>query len=107
MKRTDEEKGILKKLVSGLLDGSVGDDLTTSGGSTVWMSIKNGIPARFKEGPSRRYFNGKENERVPGVLHVLQEWKTDDEKLGFIQKYGWLMRDSDAKAYSAKFKPKK
>lgn len=35
MKKTAEEKRLLAKLASGLLDGPVGDDLTTSGGSTV------------------------------------------------------------------------
>lgn len=101
------EKGLLKKLSSGALDGIVGDDLTTSGGSSVWMAIKDGVPRQFKQGPSRRFFNGKENERVEGVKHVLQEWTTDEQKLTFLQKFGWLMKDQDVKDYSAKFKPKK
>ena len=44
--RTPEEKTLLAKLASGLLDGSVGTDLTTTGGSTVWARIKDGTPAR-------------------------------------------------------------
>ncbi len=104
---TNEEKSLLEKLASGLLDGIVGDDLTTTGGSTVWKAIKNGTPANYKQGPSGKFFNGKENERFEGVLHTLQEWATDNEKLGFLRKFGWLMRDDDVKAYSAKFKPKK
>lgn len=102
---TNEEKSLLKKLASGALDGMVGDDLTTSGGSSVWKSIKNGVPAMFKQGPSKRFFNGKENERIEGVLHTLQKWDTDDQKLEFLQKFGWLMKDKDVKSYSAKFKP--
>lgn len=73
-------------MASGALDGFVGDDLAT-GKSTVWKSIKNGVPAMFKQGPSRRFFNGKENERIEGVLHTLQEWKTDEEKLEFLRKF--------------------
>ena len=46
---TNEEKNLLEKLASGVLDGFVGDDLI-SGKSTVWKSIKNGIPAMFKQG---------------------------------------------------------
>ena len=61
----------------------------------------------FKQGPSRKFFNGKENERIEGVLHTLQEWSTDTEKLEFLRKFGWLMNDADVKKYSAKFKPKK
>ncbi len=107
MGRTKEEKSLLAKLASGLLDGIVGDDLTTSGGSTVWKSIKDGVPAMFKQGPGGRFFNGKENERYDGVLHTLEKWDTDDRKLGFLQKFGWLMDDPEVRKYSAKFKPKK
>ena len=105
--RTPEEKTLLAKLASGLLDGSVGTDLTTAGGSTVWTRIKDGTPARLKEGPGTRFFDGRENVEKPGRLHVLAEWTTDDEKLAFLQKFGWLMADDDARRYSAKFKPKK
>ncbi len=83
------------------------DILTTNGGSSVWMAIKDGVPRQFKQGPSKKFFKGKENERIEGKLHVLQEWTTEDEKLQFLQKYGWLMKDKDAKEYSALFKPKK
>lgn len=78
---TKEEKNLLKKLASGVLDGFVGNDLTTSGGSTIWKTIKNGVPVMFKQGPTKRFFNGKENERIEGVLHTLQEWITDEDKL--------------------------
>lgn len=32
----DKRRNLLKKMTSGELDGFVGDDLTTSGGSSVW-----------------------------------------------------------------------
>lgn len=104
---TNEERNLLKKMASGALDGFVGDELTTSGGSKVWKVIKDGIPAMFKQGPGRRFFNGKENEHIDGVLHTLQEWAADDQKLEFMRKFGWLMKDEAVKAYSAKFKPGK
>lgn len=107
MRKTKEEKKLLEKLAAGLLDGIVGDDLTTSGGSSVWTRIKDGKPTRYKQGPTKKIFNGKENERIPGVLHVLEEWNTDEEKIGFLRKFGWLMEDEDVKKYSAKFKPSK
>lgn len=104
---TNEEKSLLEKLLSGALDGYVGNDMTTSGGSTVWTAIKNGIPGRYKQGPGSKFFNGRENEHIEGVLHTLQEWITDEEKLEFLRKFGWLMKDAAVKAYSAKFKPNK
>ena len=104
---TNEEKSLLKKLASGALDGIVGDDLTTTGGSSVWKIIKNGVPVMLKQGPGSKFFNGKENEHIEGVLHTLQEWATDEQKLEFLRKFGWLMKDTAVKAYSAKFKPKK
>ena len=102
---TKEEKGLLKKLASGALDGMVGDEWF-SGKSAVWKTIKDGVPKELKQGPTTRFFNGKENERIPGVLQTLREWITDEEKLKFLQNFGWLMRDADVRAYSAKFKPK-
>lgn len=107
MDKTDEEKNLLEKLASGNLDGIVGKSVETTGGSDVWFEIKNGIPIQFKLGPGGKLFNGKENERYDGVLHKLFQWKTDEQKLAFLQKFGWLINDNDVKIYSAKFKPKK
>ena len=71
------------------------------------MQIKNGIPAQYKEGPGGKFFDGKENIRYTGKRHVLQEWKTDDAKLVFLQKYGWLMDHPAVREYSAKYKPRR
>ena len=103
--RSDEEIGLLKKLLSEELDGPVGTNYYTSGGSTIWMEIKNGNPVRYKQGPGGKFFDGKENIKFEGKRTVLEKWETDDEKLAFLQKYGWLMEDKDVKSYSAKFKP--
>lgn len=102
-----EEQNLLEKIAKGLLDGRVGPDFETSGGSTVWKVIKDGVPRMFKEGPGGKIFNGKENESFSGAVHLLQEWKSKEEILEFLRKFGWLMSDPDVKAYSAKFKPKK
>ena len=102
-----EERGLLKKLASGALDGFVGNNLYTSGGSTIWKSIRKGIPSMCKQGPGGKFFDGKENVRYEGVLHTLQKWNTDVEKIDFLRKFGWLMQDDAVKSYSAKFKPKK
>ena len=104
MNRTQEEIIILEKFYAGILDGQVGDDFRTDGGSVVWTAIKDGKITRFKQGPGGKNFNGRENERFEGVLHILQEWVTEEEILEFFQHFGWLMKDLDVKAYSAKFK---
>ena len=46
---TNEERNLIDRLNAGELDGKVGDLLGTSGGSTVWTTIKNGMPVRFIE----------------------------------------------------------
>ena len=107
MGRTKEEKNLLAMLCSGILDGIVGDDLTTDGGSIVRTVIKDGVPTRYKQGPGGKFFDNKENIRFDGVRHTLQEWITDEEKLEFLRKLGWLMKNEAVRAYSAKFKPKK
>lgn len=103
--RTDEENTLLQKLLSGELDGLVGDVYYTLGGSTIWTEIKDGNPVRYKKGPGGKYFDGKENVRYEGKKYTQENWKTDDEKLAFLQKYGWLMENDEVKNYSRKFKP--
>ena len=108
MGRTTEEKELFAKFLAGKFDGLVGDDFFTDGGSRIWMAIKNGKICRYKKGPGSKFFNGKENERIEGVLHILQEWITEEQVLAFFQKFGWLMNEHpDVQAYSAKFKPKR
>lgn len=104
---TFEEIGLLAKLAQGLFDGLVGDNLYTSGGSTVWTEIKEGVPTRYKQGPGGKFFDGKENGKYEGAIKVKEKWNTDDRKLEFLQKFGWLINDADAKKYSAAYKPKR
>lgn len=61
---TNEEKELLRRLASGALDGIVGNDLTTSGGSSVWKAIKNGIPAMFKQGPGGKFLTEKRTNDI-------------------------------------------
>lgn len=108
MDRKNEEKNLLEKLKSGLLDGVVGREKVYHGHKNVYYGkyIENGEPVSYRESESSRFFNGKENETISGK-RVEEHYDTDDQKLEFLQKYGWLINDDDAKAYSAKFKPQK
>lgn len=105
-KRTSEENNLLAKLASGILDGMVGDEREYRGYKSVYCGkyIKNGVPVSYREGESTRFFNGKENERIAGKREE-ELFDTDDRKLEFLQRYGWLMKDEEVRAYSAKFKP--
>ena len=108
MRRSNEEKSLLAKLASGVLDGMVGDEKVYHGYKDVYCGkyIKDGEPVSYREGESARFFNGKENERIPGK-RTEDHYDTDDRKLEFLQRYGWLTDDEEVRAYSAKFKPKK
>ena len=44
----------------------------------------------YREGEATRFFNGKENERIPGKRKE-ERYDTDDRKLEFLQRYGWLI----------------
>lgn len=106
--KTPEEQNLLDKMARGLLDGMVGDEREYRGYKSVYCGkyIKDGEPVSYRQGESERFFNGRENERTPGKREE-EHFDTDDKKLEFLQRYGWLTDDPDARAYSAKFKPKK
>ena len=108
MRRTTEEKTLLAKLASGVLDGMVGDEREYRGYKSVFCGkyIKDGEPVSYRQGESTRFFNGKENERIPGKREE-EHYDTDDRKLEFLQRYGWLTDDEEARTYSAKFKPQR
>ena len=107
MGKTSEEKKLLAKLASGVMDGMVGDERVCRGYQNVYCGkyIKNGEPVSYRQGESVRFFDGKESKRIQGNREE-EHYDTDEKKLGFLQKYGWLIDDDDAKAYSAKSKPK-
>lgn len=106
MQKTNEELNLLKKLSNGVLDGMVGREKVYSGYKKIYCGkyIKDGEPVSYREGESYRFFNGIENERISGKRNE-DHYDTDDRKLEFLQRYGWLMDDADVRAYSAKHKP--
>lgn len=106
MSRSNEEKNLLTKLAEGVFDGMVGNEKVYSGYKNVSCGkyIKDGEPISYREGDSSRFFNGKENETILGK-RTEEHYDTDDRKLEFLQRYGWLIDDEDVRAYSAKYKP--
>ena len=87
MKRSKEEKGLLAKLASGILDGVVGKEKTYHDYKDVTCGkyIKDGEPVSYREGESSRFFNGRENEIIPGK-RTEDHYDTDDRKLEFLQR---------------------
>lgn len=106
MRKTKEELNLLDRMSNGEFDGNVGDERVYKGYKKVYCGkyIKNGEPVSYREGESTRFFNGKENEKIPGKREE-EHYDTDEKKLEFLQRYGWLIDDDEARAYSAKFKP--
>lgn len=107
MKFTKLEKVVLEKLGKGMLDGVVGKDYHTGGYAIVTFRkiIKDGIPQIIRFGADSKYFDNRETVKIAGK-QTVQLIEDVAEKLKFLQKYGWLINDPDAKAYSALFKPK-
>lgn len=106
MKRTSEEEKLLAKLASGELDGMVGDEREYREYRRVYCGkyIKDGKPVFYRQREATMFFNGNENEIIPESREE-EHFDTDDRKLEFLQRYGWLINDGGVKAYSAKFKP--
>lgn len=99
---------MLDKLLSLLKDGAFdgGFSERESKGTRTILYIEDGIPKRRYEGKSTRFFNGKENEKIKGKIEEV-EYKTDEEKIDFIQKYGFIGEifgyDENARAESKKY----
>ena len=106
MRKTNEEKGLLIKLSSRALDGVVGNEKVYPGYKNVYCGkyIKDGVPVSYRESDGSRFFNNRENEWIPGKREE-EYYDTDERKLEFLQRYGWLIDDEEVKSYSAKFKP--
>ena len=60
----------------------------------------------LSKGLAADFSMARKMNNIEGVLHTLQEWSTDEQKLDFLRKFGWLKKDEPTRAYSAKFKPK-
>lgn len=108
MQMTKEEKRLLAKLASGELDGLVGEETPCAEykGTYHGQFIKDGEPVYYIQNEWQRFSNGKENMQIPSK-RAEECFITDEEKLSFLQKFGWLMDDEDVREYSAKFKTSK
>ncbi len=48
-----------------------------------------GVPVKYRQGPSGRFFDGEENVRSPGTRSE-ERFDTDEKKIVYFEKYGWI-----------------
>jgi len=80
-------KKILQSLAEGTYDGARTD--SEMNGVSSGFYIDKGTPVKFREGKGQKYFDGKENVRIPGEI-TKELYDTDEKKTTFFQKYGFL-----------------
>ena len=99
---------LLNKLNNGLLNGVIGRDYKSRSEKYIIYRnvIEDGTPKSIRLKTDVAFFDSVDNVFVSSVESIIS-FETDDEKLTFIQKYGWLMDDPDAQFYSSYIKPKK
>lgn len=78
---------LLLRLASGEFDGLISE--SEKNGVSWGYYIEKGIPVKYKEGRSSKFFDGKENVRSPGKVEKVY-FDTDKKKIIFFQKYGFL-----------------
>lgn len=101
--KTDFEKHLLERLTKGELDGPVGTPCTNQYGSSIWYGIEDGTIKKFKQGPTKRVFDGKETEKIIPDWKVDQKLKSEDEQLNFLRRSGRYMKDPEVQAYSDQY----
>ncbi len=100
----DEDLVVLEKIKSGVLDGVIGRILTTSGGSSIWTELKEGVITRIKVGPGGKFFDNRETTSYPGKRTVLGQWASDEELIEFAKQFGGFFKDSVLQKYYEKHK---
>lgn len=80
-------KELLDNLKNGVYDGERVDN--ERNGVSWGFYIRNGTPIKYREGKSSRFFNGKENEYIPGK-RTEERFDTDEAKDYFFKNYGFL-----------------
>ena len=86
------EELLLAKLSTGLLDGPVGEERIYRNYSKVYcgMYILDGIPVFYREGISVQPSGDVAHSSDRGNRQE-EHYDTDEKKLLFLQKYGWLI----------------
>lgn len=104
---------LLKKLAAGVYDGKRTD--SEMNGVSSGFYIDKGIPVKYRQGKSTKFFDGKENIRTRGK-RTEERFVTAKEKITFLKKFGFLremfgdhpeVMEYSSKYYKAKKKKSK
>ena len=101
--KTPFEHHLLERLAAGEFDGPVGSPCGNNHGSTIMYYIQDGFIKRFKQGPTKRVFDGEETEKVVPDWKNDRTLKTDGEKLNYLRRSGRYIDDSEVQDYSNKY----
>ena len=102
---TEEELKLLSKMSQGLFDGPIGGVSQYYYGCPYAYSgkyIKDGVPISFIEDYPKQNITEGVIETIPGERHETR-MESDDQKLRFLRKNGYFIKDIDAQKYCAKY----
>lgn len=84
---SNEEMNLIAMVRSGVLDGTLFKDLVLDNGDVIRYEIRDGKIVLYTQRPSLN-------------VHIVKEWKSDEEILTFFDRYGWLMKEIDGRRCS-------
>ena len=93
------EKRLLYKLANGKFNGQVGTEIVLHKKIRYGTRIENGEPVLYQSAESMICLNDIAVKHSCCTERELT-FDSDEDKLRFLQRYGWLIQDDDAKAYS-------
>ncbi len=99
-KFTVEENELLNRMAAGELDGFVGPGIMYRNCYSILLVIQNGIPTKYRQSPNAVFLKKGIIVREFGEMEVVQEWRTEEEKLLFLRAFGDRMNDDDVQEYA-------
>ena len=97
---TIEENELLNRMATGELDGFVSPGIMYRNCDSILLVIQNGIPTKYRQSPNTVFMKKGIIVREFGKMEVLQEWRTEEEKLLFLRAFGDRMDDDDVQDYA-------
>jgi len=94
---TREVLNLLEQLKAGNLDGIVAGPLIYKN-TISWLAIEDGIPRRYERDLDEAFFSSEGNACITERV-LAQEWKTEEERIAFLEDKRKLFREIGKKAY--------
>lgn len=93
------EKRLLYKLANGKFNGQVGTEVVLHKKICYGTRIEDGNPVLYQRAESMICLNDIEIKDT-SCSGRSKTFETDEDKLRFLQRYGWLIEDDDVKEFS-------